>query len=267
MIKKNNFPLIMGIVNITPDSFSDGSIDRISNNYIEECCSNAEKLINEGADIIDFGGESTNPKSTLVPADEEIRRVVPVVERFRSKFPTFPISIDSRKYEVCKELIKYNIQYINDISGLTYNPKMVELAVDSDIKLIIMHYREHHDTHYANVVNDVYDFLYKQIKYAESFNVKNIIIDLGIGFGKECSDNLTLLKNIQNFDSLGYPMLLGISRKRFIGEVIQEPNPTERDFATMIYHALLLKENNIKIIRVHNVKLAKQLKNIYNSLI
>ncbi|MGI6370596.1 MAG: dihydropteroate synthase [Candidatus Kapaibacterium sp.] len=129
-----------------------------------------------------------------------------------------------------------------------------------------MHFREHDDCYYKNVVEEVFAFLEKQINIAKDMGVKDIIADIGIGFGKNKEDNLTLLKNFNYFDKLGLPHLLGISRKRFIGEVISENTPTDRDIATILFHSLLLKEKSIKIIRVHNVEMAMQLKKVYEAL-
>lgn len=266
MIKETHFPSIMGILNVTPDSFSDSNIENTSDDYVTKIFLKAKSLIGAGADIIDIGGESTRPGSGSVSIEEEIKRVLPVLEKIRTQFPSIPISIDTRKYEVVKAVLPYDIQYINDISGLTYNPDIVELISGTNTNLVITHYRDHNDTHYDNTVKEVFEFLKNQIDFARSSGIKNIIADIGIGFGKECNDNLILLKNIKEFVALNVPLLLGISRKRFIGEVINEEVPKERDIATILFHTLLIRETNINIIRVHNVKFAKQLKDVYNSL-
>ena len=260
------FPKIMGILNATPDSFSDGKNERIGKNSTEFLYQKAVEMIENGADIIDVGGESTRPNSNEVSIEEEIERVKPIIEKLRKNYPKLEISIDTRRAEVAEELVKYDIDYINDVSGLTCDRKIAEIAAKHNIKLVVMHFREHDDCYYKNVVEEVFAFLEKQINIAKDMGVKDIIADIGIGFGKNKEDNLTLLKNFSYFDKLGLPHLLGISRKRFIGEVVLENTPIDRDIATILFHSLLLKEKSIKIIRVHNVEMAMQLKKVYESL-
>ncbi len=266
-MKNNNFPKIMGILNATPDSFSDGNEERIGENAVNILYDKAVEMIESGADILDIGGESTRPGASIVTIEEEIQRVLPIVKKIRDNFPNFPISIDTRRFEVASALVNYDINYINDVSGLTCSPKIAELAAKNNINLIVMHFRKHDNCNYNNVVEDVFEFLEKQIKLAQDMGVKNIIADVGIGFGKNAKDNLTLLKNFNYFEKLGVTQLLGISRKRFIGEVTSENIAINRDAATMFFHSLLLKEKSIEIIRVHNVEMAMQLKKTYLSLL
>ncbi|MCL2039924.1 MAG: dihydropteroate synthase [Bacteroidetes bacterium] len=260
------FPKIMAVINVTPDSFSDGNgkLD------LNEKISFAEQMINDGADIIDIGGETTKPYSKSTPANIELDRVLPVLKQIKNKYPNFPVSIDTRKVEVANECLKHNANIINDVSGLQYNPEIAEIVAKYNAKLVIMHSKGNpqnmqNNPFYKDVVEEVFNFLKEKISFAKSKGVEKIIGDIGIGFGKTLEHNLALLKNINRFSLLDVPMLLGISRKRFIGEITEIETPSDRDFATMIYHSLLLKEQSISIIRVHNVRLAMQMKKIYLS--
>jgi dihydropteroate synthase len=258
------FPKIMGILNVTPDSFSDGN-EKLD---LEERFILAEKMINDGADIIDIGGETTKPYSDETPANIELDRVLPILKKIKNKYPNITISIDSRKAEVVNECLKHNADIINDVSGLQFDKEIANIVSKYNASLVIMHskgepkYMQNNPV-YDNVVVDVFDFLKEKIDYAKSKGIEKIICDVGIGFGKKLEHNLELLKNINYFEKLAVPMLLGISRKRFIGEITKIEKPIDRDFATMIYHTLLLKEKSINIIRVHNVPLAMQMKKIY----
>ncbi len=264
--KKNNFPLIMGIVNITPDSFSDGGKyfdTSVATNY-------AKLLIEEGADIIDIGGESTRPGSLPVSEQEEIDRVIPVVENIKNIYPEIILSVDTNKYNVAKYALDAGTDIINDISGLTNAPEIAQLTASHNKYLVIMHIKGSPQLmqvkpHYNNVVKEVFDFFSAQIDLAKNFGTKKIIIDVGIGFGKNYEHNLELLRNLDEFEKLEHPMLLGISRKSFIGKMLGIENPENRDYATMMLHSILLNKNT-DIIRVHNVKKAVIFKKIYNEI-
>ena len=261
------FPKIMAVVNITPDSFSDGN-EKLN---LNERISFAEQMVNYGADIIDIGGETTKPYSNPTPSNIEIDRVIPLLKQIKNKFPTIPISIDTRKVEVANECLKHNANIINDVSGLQYDPEIADVVAKYNAELIITHSKGNpqnmqNNPFYENVIEEVFNFLKEKIAFAKSKGVEKIIGDVGIGFGKTLEHNLTLLKNISHFLLLNVPMLLGISRKKFIREITGEETPRNRDFATMLYYSLLLKEQSISIIRVHNVQLAVQMKKIYLSL-
>ena len=261
------FPKIMAIINATPDSFSDGNKKLNLNKKIYL----AEQMINDGADIIDIGGETTKPYSNPTPANTELDRVLPVLKQIKNKFPAIPISIDTRKVEVANECLKHNANIINDVSGLQYNSEIAEVVAKHNAELVITHSKGdpqnmQNNPVYENVIEEVFNFLKEKIAFAKTKGVEKIISDIGIGFGKTLEHNLTLLKNVNHFSLLNVPMLLGISRKKFIGEITGIDTPMNRDFATMLYHSLLLKEQSISIIRVHNVRLAMQMKKIYLSL-
>jgi dihydropteroate synthase len=266
MNSKIKFPLIMGIVNVTPDSFSDGG------NFFskERAIEHALLLTDQGADIIDIGGESTRPGANEVSELEEINRVVPVISEIKRIKPDIKISIDTTKYNVALESVKAGADIINDISGLTFEPRLAEIAAEYDKELIIMHINGQPRTmqanpHYENVVKEVFDFLLEKIKFAKNIGVKKIISDIGIGFGKNLNHNLTLLQNIEKFKELEVPILLGISRKSFINHLLQIESPEDRDLPTLLIHTMLLSKN-IDIIRVHNVKNIILLKKLHQAI-
>lgn len=259
---KSMFPQIMGIVNITPDSFSDGGLYYNTQKAIDH----AFKLIEDGADILDIGGESTRPGAATVDATTEIARVVPIIEAIRSKNTQIKISVDTSKYEVAKVVSEFGINIINDISALNISPKIAEICADKKLELVLMHMQGNPQTMqskptYTNVVEEVFQFLKERIEFAKSFGLEKIYSDVGIGFGKNLEHNLDLLKNIEKFTELNVPILLGISRKSFIKQLFSIDNPIERDTVTTIIHTLLLSKP-IDIIRVHNVKNFSQLKQV-----
>jgi dihydropteroate synthase len=262
----NNFPKIMGILNNTPDSFSDGG------KYFqkEHAIKHAIEMINDGADIIDIGGESTRPGSAKVSEHDEIERVVPVIKEIKLQFPKIIISIDTTKYSVANEAINAGAEIINDISGLNYDENLAHLAAEANVSLLLMHIQGTPETmqvnpQYNNVVEDVYNSLESKIKIAKSYGVQKIIADVGIGFGKTVEHNLELLKNHYIFKSLEVPLLLGISRKTFIGKLLNINTPEERDIPTALIHGLLLN-SGVDIVRVHNVRLATMLKKLSQAL-
>ena len=266
-MNKNIFPQIMGIVNVTPDSFSDGgdnfSLDSAFNRVVE--------LVNSGADIIDIGGESTRPGAEDVTIREEIIRVIPLIKKIKSIYPNLQISIDTTKAEVALEAVISGVDIINDISGLTFSPEIADIAAKFNKSIVIMHIKGNPRTMqdnptYNNCTIEVFNFLKDRIDFAKSRGVKNIIADVGIGFGKSFDHNLELLRNHKEFTKLEVPLLLGISRKRFIGSLLGIDNPKDRDIATALIHSLMLSKN-IDIIRVHNVQLINNLKILHQSLL
>lgn len=256
------FPQIMGILNVTPDSFSDGGM------YISEeaAIEHAYRLASLGADIIDIGGESTRPGANEVPEDEEIERVIPIVKQVRKELPNIKISIDTTKFKVAKLAIEAGANIINDVSGLNFDEKLSDLAAQNDASLIIMHMQGkprnmQKNPVYNNVVEDVYKYLSEKTELAKAHGVKDVIVDVGIGFGKTYDHNIQLLKNIEKFNNITGKQLLGISRKSFIGKMLDIETPRTRDIATSLIHSVLLQKN-IHIIRVHNVEQIVQLKKI-----
>ena len=261
-----SFPKIMGIVNITSDSFSDGGM------YVrtDDAVQHALHLIESGADIVDFGGESTRPNAKPVSLDSELRAVIPVIEQVRRINEQISISIDTTKIEVAKAAIDAGVDIINDISGLNADVRLAELAAEKKKSLVIMHMQGTPRTmqlnpQYENVVEEVYSFLESKVTIAREIGVMDIYIDVGIGFGKTIENNIELLKNLDYFSNIHCKMLLGISRKSFIGSLLDIQNPKERDVPTALIYALLLK-SKIDVIRVHDVELLNRLRVLYNTL-
>lgn len=256
-----NSPLIMGILNITPDSFSDGGKYLETNTAVNY----ALEMISNGADIIDIGGESTRPGSEPVSEEVEIKRVIPVIRDIIKKNPEALISIDTTKSNVAFEACKAGAKIINDISGLTFDPAVANAAAEYSASLIVMHIKGTPKTMqvnpvYDNLIFELYEFLYKQTEKAKSAGVKDIIIDPGIGFGKTAENNFEILKRLTEFRSLGYPLLIGLSRKSFLGKTLGL-DLTERDTATAIAETIAIKQG-AKIIRTHNVSNAVQIKKL-----
>jgi dihydropteroate synthase len=260
------FPRIVGIVNVTPDSFSDGG------KYFDQqrAVAHALELIDAGADVLDIGGESSRPGAEPVAADEEIRRVVPVIEQIRQSHPTIPISIDTTKAVVAERALDAGATMINDISAGRFDPEMFSVAAERQVPIVLMHMQGTPATmqvnpHYSDVIEEILAFLHERINVARAHGIREIIADVGIGFGKTLEHNLTLLANLQRFAVLGVPLLLGISRKRFLGALSGIDEPSERDTVTALMHALLLN-GPVEYIRVHNVRLHVQLRTLWHAL-
>ena len=253
-----DFPKIMGIVNVTPDSFSDGG------KYfsLENAVNHTLKLIDEGADIIDIGGESTRPGSDQVSTEEELHRTIPVIKKIFSLRKDVIISIDTTKSEVAKQALDAGANIINDISGLTFDKNMIKVAKEFEAGVVIMHIKGNPKTmqnkpEYNDVLKEVYDFLLSQTINAKQNNVEKIIVDPGIGFGKRVEDNFTLIKNLDYFQSLGYPVMIGLSKKSFIGKTLNL-NPDEREIGTVILETVSILKS-ARIIRTHNVNYCNQI--------
>jgi len=256
----------MGILNLTPNSFSDGG------KYLsfDDAIKHAVKLLDDGADIIDIGGESTRPGAPEVSEQEELDRVIPIVKELKKLYPEIILSIDTTKSKVALEALKLGADIINDISGLQFDKKIAEYVAEYNKALIIMHIKGIPRTmqvnpEYDDCTREVFDFLQNKINVAQSFGVKNIIADIGIGFGKTYENNWELLKNLSKFEDLNVPLALGISRKTFIGKMYNIDIPAERDVETALIHSLLL-DKKVDIIRVHNVELHRKIKDIYRML-
>lgn len=244
---------IMGILNTTPDSFSDGGMYGQESTAVQH----AHQLIKDGADIIDIGGESSRPGSQPVSLAEELSRVIPVITSLR-KESSVTISVDTTKAEVARQALLAGGNIINDISALSYDPKMIEVLQDSKAEVVLMHMQGtpknmQQSPSYIDVVEEVYRFLSTKIAYLVAHNIseEKIIVDPGIGFGKTFEHNITLLKNLSIFSKLGVRVLLGHSRKRFLGELTCQ-DPVNRDLATAVTTALCASRA-IDIVRVHNV--------------
>ena len=265
MLNQLNKPLIMGILNITPDSFSDGG----KYSDLKAALSHVELMISEGADIIDIGGESTRPGSDSVSATEQIRRVIPVIKAIRCQlnYPVL-ISIDTTSSAVAKAALDAGATIINDVSAGKNDPALLTLAAQMNAEIILMHSQGTPKTmqdkpYYKNVMQEVISDLTIQITAALNAGIKkeNIAIDPGIGFGKRKQDNLDLLAHLDTLVALGFPVLLGTSRKRFMGSICSESEPSELVTATAVTTALGVMAG-VQLFRVHDVKENRQAANV-----
>ena len=250
--------LLMGVLNVTPDSFSDGGLffDK------DKAISHGLRMVEEGADIIDVGGESTRPGSKPIELEEELRRVIPVIESI-AKEVDVPISIDTYKSTVAQRATEAGAEIVNDISGLNFDPDLAKVAAKGNIPLILMHIRGTPETmqknvHYDSIFSEILQYLKDSIQRAESAGLdpRQIIIDPGIGFGKTVEDNLLIIKNLHEFRILGKPILLGTSRKGFIGKILNTKieDRLEGTLSSMAIGVL----NGAHIIRSHDVHQAKK---------
>lgn len=263
---QRTFPTIVGIVNVTPDSFSDGG------RYYQPdaAIAHARTLVEQGAEVLDVGGESSRPGAEPVSAAEELRRVLPVIEGIRRELPTIPISIDTTKADVARAALDAGATMINDISAGRFDPAMLPLAAERRVPIVLMHMQGTPQTMqrnptYTDVTREVFEFLQERIAAARAWGVETVIADVGIGFGKTVEHNITLLRNMQRFRELGVPLYLGLSRKRFLGALTGIENPLERDVPTALAHALLL-DVPVDYIRVHAVSYIVQLRALWRAL-
>jgi len=261
-------PLIMGILNLTPDSFSDGGLYNKSNKAFRHI----KNMIYKGADIIDIGGESTRPDSKDVPHGAEWKRLEKIICNFKKKFPKTFLSIDTRKSDVMLKAIRYKTDLINDVSGFNYDQKAIEKIKNYDVWKVLHHMQGTPKTmqvnpSYKNILLDIYDFFEKKINIDfKKFKYKKYIIDPGIGFGKNLKHNLILMHNISLFHSLGFPLLIGTSRKKFIGQISDEFDSKERIGGT-VASVLYTLQQGVQIFRVHNVNEVKQAILVFKKII
>lgn len=246
---------IMGVLNITPDSFSDGGKYFDSKVNLGRVIDDAVRMEKEGADFLDVGGESTRPGSDTVSLDEELERVIPVIEELKQKV-SIPLSIDTYKSHVAEEALKAGAVIVNDISGFRFDAKMPEVTARYEASCILMHIKGtpkdmQKDPQYEDVVQEVYDYLAKSVKMAEDAGIKQIITDVGIGFGKSLEHNLALIKNLGRFKDLDYPIMMGLSRKSFMDKIFPTP-VDERLEGTIAANAVSIT-NGANILRVHDV--------------
>jgi len=250
--------LVMGVLNVTPDSFYDGG----QHHALDDAVAHGLSMVEEGADIIDVGGESTRPYSDLLPLDEELKRVMPVIEALSKKI-SLPISIDTYKSEVAVRALEAGAAMVNDISALRFDPAVGNVVASKGVPIVLMHMRgEPRNMQvspvYDDLLGEIVAFLSRAAEKAASMGIKKdlIIIDPGIGFGKSFDDNLMILRELGRFSSLGYPLLVGTSNKSFIGHVLGLPVES-RDTGTMATIAAAVM-NGAHIIRAHNVRAAKE---------
>ncbi len=252
---KEKDPVIVGILNVTPDSFSDGGKFIRPGTALRQ----VDRMVKEGANIIDVGGESTRPGSNPVPNEEQVKRVQPIIRAIRQHFGEIKVSIDTTSFLVAKVALNEGASIINDVSAGLNEPDILNLAAKNDALMILMHSQGKPKTmqdnpFYDDVLTEVIAFLDKRIDIAITKGIKrhNIIIDPGIGFGKRKQDNLKLLANLDKFVALGYPVLLGTSRKRFMGSMLDVSVPSELVTATAVTTALGVMAG-VKYFRVHDI--------------
>lgn len=263
---------LMGIVNVTPDSFFDGG----KYTSLQSALRHAEKMVEEGADILDVGGESSRPGADSVPVAIELKRVLPVVKELKKKFPKIPVSVDTQKSQVAAAALVAGAEIINDISSLRTDPKMIEVLLKAKPQVILMHMQGTPKTmqknpKYTNVVKEVKQFLNERIQLLvkQGFPRKNIWIDPGIGFGKKLEHNLELLRHLKEFSLLGQELVLGCSRKSFIGLLLADGNgplPPQARLEGSLACALWAVLNRVSILRVHDVGATKKMLKVFAAI-
>ena len=252
---------IMGVINLTPDSFSDGG----DLNSTSKVLNQVNDFISNGVDIIDLGAQSTRPGAEEIGSRYEIKRLIPYLKIIRAEFPEILISIDTFNSEVANEALLNGANWINDVTGGRRDEKILDIVSKFNCPFVITHSRGNSQNmnelnQYKNFLSEVISSLESLIKKAleKKISSKNIILDPGIGFSKDLEQNLEVLKNLELFKKLNFPILIGASRKRFIGEILNEINPKERDIGTLAI-TCLCSQLNIDLIRVHNVKINYQI--------
>lgn len=245
---------LMAVLNVTPDSFSDGG----KFNTLDKALKQAEHLIAYGADILDIGGQSTRPGAEIIPLEVELERVIPVIKAVREVID-IPISIDTTRAEVAKEAVAVGADIINDISGGTYDENMFSTTAKLDVPIMLMHIRGtpktmQQQTNYQDLIGEIIAFLKQQIDLAVAVGIKEsqIIIDPGIGFAKTHQQNLEILRKLKAFKQLNTPLLVGSSRKRFIGEIIGKDNPQDRVWGTAATCCAAIAAG-ADILRIHDL--------------
>ena len=261
-----SLPKIMGIVNVTPDSFSDGG------KYFSEklAVDQALKLYDEGASIIDIGGESTRPGSDPVSWQEELNRTIPVIRELKKLRKDIIISIDTTKSKVASAALENGALIVNDISGLTFDPDMINVIKDYDPGVVVMHIKGNPKSmqdspFYNDVIKEIKEFLKDQIIKIKREGISKIVLDPGIGFGKRIEDNFEIVKQLTEFQSFGYPIMIGVSRKSFLGKTLSL-EVDDRDVATVIMETIAVMKS-ARIIRTHNVKYCSQLVKLVNHIL
>ena len=256
----------MGILNVTPDSFSDGGKYQM----VSKAMDRIHHMITHGATIIDIGGESTRPNADPVSIEEELRRVIPILEEAKKHFSDTFYSIDTTKFEVAKQALDLGVHIVNDVSGLNKEPLLAKLCAEYDATYVLMHSQGNPKTMqqnptYQQVINEVDSFFDQKIQVLREEGVKKIILDPGIGFGKKLEHNLKLIAQLDTFTKKPFPILVGASRKSMIGQILSNCPAEKRVTGTIAvhYHALM---KGAKILRVHDIKEANESIRIFNAI-
>lgn len=259
-------PAVMGVLNVTPDSFSDGG----KYYSVQKAIEHGVKLVSEGVDIIDVGGESTRPGANDVDSAEQIARVVPVIKALAGQVKY--ISIDTRSAAVMEAAIEAGANIINDVSALSDDVQSIHVAASANVPVVLMHKRGNpafmqKNPIYEDVVSEIFAYFKGRIEFCDThrIDVKMLVLDPGIGFGKTLEHNLLLLKNLKRFSALGCPMLLGVSRKAFIGKIANDA-PAEERIPGSLSAAIWAAEQGVKILRVHDVKETVQALEVYRAI-
>jgi dihydropteroate synthase len=252
----------MGILNVTPDSFSDGGKYLSHSKAIEH----AIEMINLGADIIDIGGESSRPGAEKVSIDEEIKRVIPVIEAIHRMEKNIPISIDTTKAEVAHAALQAGATIVNDVSAFSVDERILEVVYNFNATYVLMHINGNpqnmqDNPFYDEPVSEIYNFLARKLDLLNELEIEKIIIDPGIGFGKRVSDNFKLIERLDEFKTLGKPIMVGLSKKSFLGKSLNlDVNSRENATSISEYMAVL---NGARIIRTHNVQNVTEMKKLF----
>ncbi|MEX0770853.1 MAG: dihydropteroate synthase [Balneolaceae bacterium] len=259
-------PKIMGVLNTTPDSFSDGGLFVSQKDALERI----GQMVEEGADIIDVGGESTRPGADPVSPAEEMNRVLPIIEKAAERFGDVLLSVDTTKYEVARAALEAGVHIVNDISGLQKEPRLAGLCAEYSAGYVLMHSQGDPQTmqknpRYDDVISDLKHYFKNQMALALNAGLQTLILDPGIGFGKTLEHNLKIIANLDKFTEFGYPILVGASRKSMIGELLGGRPVDDRLTGTIAvhYHSLIM---GAKMLRVHDVKEAKDSIRIFNAV-
>jgi dihydropteroate synthase len=259
-------PRIMGIVNVTPDSFSDGG----KLGSAEAAIAHALKLAEEGAEILDIGGESTRPGADYVPVEEELERVIPVIEGLRARTEAL-ISVDTRKAEVMRKAAAAGADILNDVSALTHDEAALATAAETGLPVILMHAQGdpktmNDDPRYSDVVLDVFDFLERRIQACAAAGIPRakLVVDPGIGFGKHLHHNVAVMASLGLYHGLGVPILLGASRKKLIDHISDVPNPADRVPGSLAA-VLAAAAQGVQIVRVHDVAATRQALSVWEA--
>jgi dihydropteroate synthase len=257
----------MGVINVTPDSFADGGLCYDHHAAVNHALS----LAAAGADILDVGGESTRPFSEPIPLEEELRRVIPVVERVRAQTAVL-ISIDTYKSQVAQAALAAGAHMINDISALRFDPDLTRVARQAGVPVVLMHMQGaprnmQTNPHYDDLIGELHAFFRERLNFAQTQGLDRdlLILDPGIGFGKTFQHNLEILNNLDAFLDLGCPLLIGPSRKAFLGHLLGGLPPAERDVATLAALAAAV-QRGARLVRVHNVAFAKQFLTVLSAI-
>jgi dihydropteroate synthase len=264
-------PLVMGILNVTPDSFSDGGALR----SVDDAVAHAETQLAEGADILDVGGESTRPRAEEVDVDEEMRRTVPVVRELARRFPDVPLSIDTVKSAVARAAVDAGAHIVNDVSGLRLDTAMARTCAECGVGVVLMHSRGRvremasyaHADYDGDPMDDVLDELRERVALglAQGIDMERIAVDPGIGFSKRSEHSLRVLASLERLAAWGYPVVIGASRKRFVGELSGVREPAARVHGS-VGAAIAAFERGARVLRVHDVGATRQALNVVDAV-